>query len=38
MKRPDADMIRKVKKAMGINGGVNNKRLRKVLDMPYFYM
>ena len=38
MKRPDADMIRKVKKAMGINGGVNDKRLREVLDMPYFYM
>lgn len=38
MKRPDADMIRKVKKAMGIRGGVDDKRLREVMDMPYFYM
>lgn len=38
MKRPDADMIRKVKKAMGIRRGVDDKRLREVLDMPYFYM
>ena len=40
MKRPDADMIRKVKKAMGITRGasVGYKRLKKVLEMPYFYM
>ena len=38
MKRPDADMIRKVKKAMGIKRGVDDKRLKEVLDMPYFYM
>ncbi len=38
MKRPDADMIRKVKKAMGITGGVDDKRLKEVLNMPYFYM
>ncbi len=34
MKRPDADTIRKIKKAKGLD----TKRLKEVLDLPYFYM
>jgi len=41
MKRPDADMIRKVKKAMyrpRLGTGIGQRRLKDMLDMPYFYM
>ena len=34
MKRPDADMIRRIKKA----NFVDNDKLKRALDLPYFYM
>ena len=34
MKRPDLDMIRKIKK----HGSLSEKQIKELLDLPYFYM